>query len=144
MIQKYMKVSLFEISYKKKWTFSQYSISFKCTCVLLISTFVCLSLKLNGCTQYYPTSICVHDTLTLSVQNTAIPVDWKHTKSEAWTRHTWISVFSTGIQSIWVCRAARLIKCNCHAHLVSKAGSVISSKSPSPAFRWSSIHYTEP
>ncbi len=41
-------------------------------------------------------------------------------------------------------RAARLIECDCHAHLVSKASSVISSKSPSPAFRWSSIYYTEP
>ncbi len=45
---------------------------------------------------------------------------------------------------IWfVIRAARLIKCDCHAHLVSKAGSVINSKSPSPAFRWSSIYNTE-
>ncbi len=44
---------------------------------------------------------------------------------------------------IWT-RAVRLIACNCHAHLVSKAGSVISSKSPSHAFRWSSIYYTEP
>uniref|UniRef100_A0A673G144 Solute carrier family 45 member 4 n=1 Tax=Sinocyclocheilus rhinocerous TaxID=307959 RepID=A0A673G144_9TELE len=41
-------------------------------------------------------------------------------------------------------RAARLIECDSHAHLVSKAGSVISSKSPSPAFRWSSIYFTEP
>ncbi len=32
-------------------------------------------------------------------------------------------------------RAAQLIECDCHAHHVSKAGSVISSKSPSPAFR---------
>ncbi len=40
--------------------------------------------------------------------------------------------------------AARLIECDCHAHLVSKAGSVISSKSPLPDFRWSSIYYTEP
>ncbi len=30
------------------------------------------------------------------------------------------------------------------SHLVSSAGSVISSKSPSPAFRWSGIQYTEP
>ncbi len=36
------------------------------------------------------------------------------------------------------------IACACHAHLVSKAGSVISSTSPSRAFRWSSIYYTEP
>ncbi len=41
-------------------------------------------------------------------------------------------------------RAAWLIACDIHAHLVSKAGSVISSKSPSHAFRWSSIYYTEP
>ncbi len=40
-------------------------------------------------------------------------------------------------------RASRLIKCDCHVHPVSKAGSVISSKSPSRAFRWSSIYYTE-
>ncbi len=41
-------------------------------------------------------------------------------------------------------RAARLIECDCYAHLVSKASSVIGSKSQSPAFRWSSIYYTEP
>ncbi len=42
-------------------------------------------------------------------------------------------------------RASRLIECDIHAHLISKAGgSVISSKSPSPAFRWSSVYYTEP
>ncbi len=41
-------------------------------------------------------------------------------------------------------RAAWFIECDCHAHLVSKAGSVISSKSPSPVFRWSSIYFTEP
>ncbi len=40
--------------------------------------------------------------------------------------------------------AAGLIECDSHAHLVSKAGSVISSKSPSGAFRWSGIYYTEP
>ncbi len=39
-------------------------------------------------------------------------------------------------------RAARLIECDFHEHFVSKAGSVISSKSPSPAFRWS-MYYTE-
>jgi len=33
-------------------------------------------------------------------------------------------------------RAARLIARYCYAHLISKAGSLISSKSPSPAFRW--------
>ncbi len=41
-------------------------------------------------------------------------------------------------------RAALLIECDCHAYLLSKAGSVIIRKSPSPAFRWSSIYYTEP
>ncbi len=35
--------------------------------------------------------------------------------------------------------AGRYIACDCHAHLVSKAGSVISGKSPSPAFKWSGI-----
>ncbi len=34
----------------------------------------------------------------------------------------------------------QIIQCNDHAHLVSKAGSVISSKSPSRAFRWSGIN----
>ncbi len=32
-------------------------------------------------------------------------------------------------------RAARYIACNWHAHLVSKAGSVIIYKSPSPVFK---------
>ncbi len=35
--------------------------------------------------------------------------------------------------------AARYIACDCHVHLVSKAVSVISGKSPSPVFRWSGI-----
>jgi len=30
-----------------------------------------------------------------------------------------------------------------YAHLISKAGSLISSKSPSPAFRWSGIYYKD-
>ncbi len=30
-----------------------------------------------------------------------------------------------------------LIACDYHAHLASKAGSVIGTKSPSPVFRWS-------
>ncbi len=34
---KYMKVSLFEITYKKKWTFSRHSNSLRCTCMLLWS-----------------------------------------------------------------------------------------------------------
>ncbi len=34
-------------------------------------------------------------------------------------------------------RAVQLIACDSHAHLVSKAGSVIGAKSPSPAFKWS-------
>ncbi len=37
------------------------------------------------------------------------------------------------------CRAARYIACDSHVHLVSKDGSVLSRKSPSPAFRWSGI-----
>ncbi len=41
-------------------------------------------------------------------------------------------------------RAVQLIEYDCHAHLINKAASVISSKSPSHAFRWSSIYYTEP
>ncbi len=36
-------------------------------------------------------------------------------------------------------RAARYIACNWHAHLVSKAGSVIIHKSPSPVFKWNGI-----
>ncbi len=40
--------------------------------------------------------------------------------------------------------AVQIIECDDHAHFASKAGSVISSKSPSPAFRWSGIYYTEP
>ncbi len=34
-------------------------------------------------------------------------------------------------------RAVQLIACDSHAHLVSKAGSVIGGKSPSPVFKWS-------
>ncbi len=34
-------------------------------------------------------------------------------------------------------RAVQLIAFNTHAHLVSKAGSVIGTKSPSPVFKWS-------
>ncbi len=41
-------------------------------------------------------------------------------------------------------RTARLIECDDLVHLISNAGSVISSKSPSRVFRWTSIHYTEP
>ncbi len=33
------------------------------------------------------------------------------------------------------CRAVQLIEFDSHAHLVSKAGSVIGSKSPSPVFK---------
>ncbi len=36
-------------------------------------------------------------------------------------------------------RAARYIACDSHAHLVSKDGSAISRKSPSPVFKWSGI-----
>ncbi len=35
---KYMKVSLFEISYNKKWTFSRHSNSLRCTCIVHSST----------------------------------------------------------------------------------------------------------
>ncbi len=41
-------------------------------------------------------------------------------------------------------RAGRYIECDDHAHLVNKAGSMISGNSPSPAFKWSGINYTEP
>ncbi len=41
-------------------------------------------------------------------------------------------------------RAVQLSKFDYDADLVNKAGFVISSKSPSPAFRWSDIYYTEP
>ncbi len=37
---KYMKVSLFEITYKKKWTFSQHSNSLRCTCRYVYSKFL--------------------------------------------------------------------------------------------------------
>ncbi len=36
-----------------------------------------------------------------------------------------------------VTRAARYFACDSHVHLVSKDGSVISAKSPSPVFKWS-------
>ncbi len=36
-------------------------------------------------------------------------------------------------------RAARYFACESHAHLVSKAGPVISRKSPSAVFKWSGI-----
>ncbi len=36
------------------------------------------------------------------------------------------------MQDILSCRAVQIIECDYHAHLVSKAGSVVSSKSPSP------------
>ncbi len=36
-------------------------------------------------------------------------------------------------------RTARYIACDSHAHLVSKDGSVVSRKSPSPVFKWSGI-----
>ncbi len=41
-------------------------------------------------------------------------------------------------------RAVQLIEFNYHAHLVSKACFLISSRSPSPAFRWRGNYYTEP
>ncbi len=40
--------------------------------------------------------------------------------------------------------AVQLIACNSHAHIISKAGSMIGTKLPSPAFRWSGSSYTEP
>ncbi len=42
----------------------------------------------------------------------------------------------------WQSRAVQLVEFDYHAHLASKAGSMISSKSPSPAFRFSGIYYT--
>jgi len=47
-------------------------------------------------------------------------------------------------KTVFATRAVQLIKFDYHAHLVSKATFVISSKSPSPAFRKSGIYYTEP
>ncbi len=45
---KYMKVSLFEISYKNKWTFSPYSNFLRCTCTYkTIKIFCCLKLNLQ-------------------------------------------------------------------------------------------------
>ncbi len=40
-------------------------------------------------------------------------------------------------------RAVQLIEFDYHAHLLSKSGFLISSKSPSPSFRWSGNYYTE-
>ncbi len=58
-----MKVSLFEISYKKK-TFSQYSFLLNVP-VLLISTFVCLSLKLNSVVHTVLSNLFVDMTLDI-------------------------------------------------------------------------------
>ncbi len=44
--------------------------------------------------------------------------------------------FTTGSYNV-TSGAARYIACDCHAHLFSKAGSVISIKSPSPVFQTS-------
>ncbi len=38
----------------------------------------------------------------------------------------------------------QFIEIDYHAYLVSKAGFLISGKSPSPAFKWSGSEYTEP
>ncbi len=46
---KYMKVSLFEISYKKKWTLSPYYIFFLCNC-LPVYLRTCLFIFLPACT----------------------------------------------------------------------------------------------
>ncbi len=50
----------------------------------------------------------------------------------------------TDSKFIRVHRAVQLITCNYHMHLFSKAGSVIGTKSPSPAFKWNGSKYTEP
>ncbi len=35
-----MKVSLFEISYKKKFSFSRYNFFFRCTCTVIVTVYV--------------------------------------------------------------------------------------------------------
>ncbi len=51
-----------------------------------------------------------------------------------WTRRVWR-------RNLWP-RAGRYISVDTHAHLVSKAGSLISGKFPLPAFKWSRISLT--
>ncbi len=50
-----------------------------------------------------------------------------------------VSLKENEAESDYGSRAGRYIERNDHAHLVSKASSVISSKSPSPVFKWSGI-----
>ncbi len=50
------------------------------------------------------------------------------------------SIFFSCLFATSSCRAVQLIECDCHVRLISKAGSVISSKSPERAFRRSSIY----
>ncbi len=53
-------------------------------------------------------------------------------------RWSWTIFYILTIELDMQIRAVQLIECDSHAHLVSKASSVIGTKSPSPAFRWSS------
>ncbi len=49
---KYMKVSLFEISYKKKWTFSRHSNLLRCTCIYLVYTGISYAvLRSHSCAE---------------------------------------------------------------------------------------------
>ncbi len=64
------------------------------------------------------------------------PAKKKVNKQNIWNLYNDFQLFLT----IWILliliRAAGYIACDCHAYLISKAGSVISNKSPSRAFRW--------
>ncbi len=55
----------------------------------------------------------------------------KSISEEVWSRQANMTV------KTHAARAVQLIACNSHAHSVSKAGSVIGGKSPSPVFKWS-------
>ncbi len=49
-----------------------------------------------------------------------------------------IRCLSVVLRIIILSRAVQLIACDSHAHLISKAGSVIGGTFPSPVFSWSS------
>ncbi len=74
---KYMKVSLFEITYKKKWTFSRHSNSLRCTCIS-----AAMSLNLTGLLFWRVavntfTFLCVYDmTLVLLKWNGEMLMKW--------------------------------------------------------------------
>ncbi len=69
--------------------------------------------------------------------------------TELWSDETKIELFGKKLNSscleeeccLWP-RAGRYISVDTHAHLVSKAGSLISGKFPLPAFKWSRISLT--